>query len=607
MDRVLQWLLGAPGEPARATSLSERTSVIVLQVTSDTLLALSFFALAFGLVWFARCRTDLMPRQLRLTRLFGAFVFLCGAALVAEIITFWYPTHGLETVFTAATAAMSVATLAVVWPQMPELVRPRAIDAGSESAQRLRREVAAHEATLRELEGAQQELEARVTERTKELSLIQARFETALRGAHVFLLSQDADLNRTWSYSPRSDGLLPAPDSPAVVALKRRVLESGKPEDSEASYAMPEGNVVFALHVDPTFGPDGKVSGIMSAAIEVTSLRSLESEQRRLTAELGEALQRYETALHGSNVTVFTHDRGLRYTSISNAMFGRSVEEIIGRTDEEIVPAESRSAIVAIKLAALESGQPMDDEVRIPIGNGARWFDLHIEPLHDIAGAIVGLTGAAVDVTERRESEAHLRLVMRELTHRSKNLLAVIQAMARQTARGAGTIESFLDRFSARLQALARSHDLLVQEEWHGASLEELVRSQLGHYLDRTEPQITLDGPTALLRPEAAQNLGLALHELATNAAKYGALSVPCGRISIGWRRLPGDEGSGLEIVWQEKAGPPVAMPEQHGFGSLIIERNLAQSLDATVELTFAAEGVCCRIVLPLTQLYASH
>jgi two-component sensor histidine kinase len=227
--------------------------------------------------------------------------------------------------------------------------------------------------------------------------------------------------------------------------------------------------------------------------------------------------------------------------------------------------------------------------------------------LRDMTGEFVGLTCAAVDITERKEGEAHLRLLMRELTHRSKNLVAVIQAMARQTGRHAGTIESFLEQFSARLQALAASHDLLIQESWYGALLTELVRTQLGHYLDREGSQVTTEGPAILLKPEAAQSLGLALHELSTNAAKFGALSVPNGRVTIEWRRQPVEEGFGAEIIWTESGGPPVRKPERQGFGSLVIERNLARSLDADVDLAFPPEGVRCRIVIPLTQFALSR
>ena len=146
---------------------------------------------------------------------------------------------------------------------------------------------------------------------------------------------------------------------------------------------MPEGRVLFALHIDPIVGAEGAVEGIMCAAIEVTLIRSLESEQQRLTVELVTALQRYEIALRGSNVTVFTQDRDLRYTSISNPFLGRQVPEIVGHTDEEVVPAESRAPILALKQAAIDEGKPQDGEVRVSGGASVRWLDLHIEPLRD--------------------------------------------------------------------------------------------------------------------------------------------------------------------------------------------------------------------------------
>jgi PAS domain S-box-containing protein len=483
-----------------------------------------------------------------------------------------------------------------------------------EANERLRREVAAHEATLRELEAVRRDLELRVAERTKELSLVKARFETALRGAKVYVFSQDRDLRYTWVYTPdgaeagaemlgRTDeDILPAAERDTVIAAKRSVLETGVPADRELSYLLPEGRTLVSLHIDPTYGPDRTIDGIMCAAIDISRTRTLETEQRRLAEELGGALQRYDTALRGSNVTVFTQDHNLRYTSISNEFLGRAADGILGKTDEEILPEAGRGELVALKRHALESGQPKDSEVHLRDGTTDRYFDFHIEPLRDLTGQIVGLTCAAVDITESKEGEAHLRLLMRELTHRSKNLLAVIQAMARQTARHSGTTDGFLDHFSARLQALATSHDILVQESWHGASLHDLVQLQLGHHLAHNESQISIEGPPILLKPEAAQGLGLALHELATNAAKYGALSTLLGNISIKWRRLPASEGHGIEMIWEERGGPGVAAPVQRGFGTLVIERHLARSLDSEVELQFAPEGVRCRINVPMTQ-----
>lgn len=440
------------------------------------------------------------------------------------------------------------------------------------------------------------------------------QLKTAMAEANIYVFRQDSDLRYTGVYGPQNAGaeeltgrtdeeLLPSRERDAVVAIKRRVLQTGEPADCEVSYAMPEGRKLFALHVHPAFGPDRKIVGITTTATDISRVRSLESEQRDLSEELAGTLQRYETALRGSNVTVYTQDRDLRYTSISNPMFGRSMDEIIGHTDEDVLPAASQSAITALKRAALETGSPQDSEVCIQTSSGERWHDLHIEPLRDIMGAIVGLSCAAVDITERKEGEAHLRLLMRELTHRSKNLLAVIQAMARQTARHVGSVEGFLTQFGARLQALATSHDLLVQESWYGVSLFELVRSQLGHYLDRVGTQVSLDGPAVVLKPEAAQSLGLALHELATNAAKYGALSVPGGHVSIRWKRMPAVEGHGVEICWNEERGPKVKSPKQRGFGSMVIEQNLTRALDAEVTMDFLPAGLRCRIIIPVMQL----
>ena len=265
----------------------------------------------------------------------------------------------------------------------------------------------------------------------------------------------------------------------------------------------------------------------------------------------------------------------------------------------------ARAAIIALKREALASGQSKRSEVALEDGSGLRWNDLHIEPLRNEAGDIVGLICAAVDVTERKEGEAHLRLLMRELTHRSKNLLAVIQAMARQTARHAGSTGGFLDQFSARLQALAASHDLLVRESWHGASLRELIQSQLGAFGGSGSggAQIAIDGVPVALKPEAAQTLGLALHELAVNAAKFGALSVPHGRVSIAWAM----RGDAIALEWREQNGPPVKIRRKKGFGSMVIERNLASALDAAVSMKFDPGGLRCSIEIPASQILAAR
>lgn len=335
-----------------------------------------------------------------------------------------------------------------------------------------------------------------------------------------------------------------------------------------------------------------------------SQIRSLETEQLRLTAELATVLQRYDMALRGSSVTVFTQDQDLRYTSISNPFLGFKVDEIIDRTDEELIPPESRAAVIELKRAVLDSGQPKDRELQINDGQISRWYDFHIEPIRGSHKRVAGLTCAVVDITASKEGEEHLRLLMREISHRSKNLLAIIQAMARQTARYAGSIDDFLNQFNARVQALARSHDLLVQENWHGASLRDLLNSQLGPYMNEEKTQITIDGPSVLLKPETAQSLGLALHELASNASKYGALSVPTGHVSVLWSKLPPGKADGIEITWAEKGGPIVGVPKKRGFGSMLIQQSLSRSLDSEVDLKFAEDGLKCRIHIPTLHLF---
>lgn len=344
-------------------------------------------------------------------------------------------------------------------------------------------------------------------------------------------------------------------------------------------------------------------------AAHIATRRELKAARRQMDqqqsqeagADLGIFLSsRVEATLHGAKVCVFAQDRDFRYLRISGPLGEIPAQDILGRTDQEVMPPLDCRIAAAAKRLVLETGKPADCEVAYVYGERRALAALHIEPTFDARGETEGLLCAAVEITERKESEAHMRLLMREITHRSKNLLAVIQAMARQTARHSESIGAFLDRFGARLQALAQSHDLLVQQSWHGAWLRDLVRGQLRHYLDRGNEQILIEGPPISLKPEAAQSLGLAVHELATNAAKYGSLSVPHGKVSILWRDLPQD---GLEILWTESGGPKVAANPRRGFGSIVIEDNLVRALDADVTLDFRPGGLFCRIVVPAAQL----
>ena len=176
---------------------------------------------------------------------------------------------------------------------------------------------------------------------------------------------------------------------------------------------------------------------------------------------------------------------------------------------------------------------------------------------------------------DRDEREAHVRLIMRELSHRSKNLLAIVLAIARQTARTTDNFEEFEKRFNSRIQALADAHDLLVEQQWAGAALDELIRAQLSAFgMDK----ITIRGEKVLIRAEAVQNAALALHELATNASKYGSLSVPDGRVVVEWEPN-GSDPEGIRLTWREIGGPPVTEPDRQGFGRFVLDRVTVNAL----------------------------
>lgn len=232
-----------------------------------------------------------------------------------------------------------------------------------------------------------------------------------------------------------------------------------------------------------------------------------------------------DATLQGAKICLFSQDCDLRYGWMSGPLCGIAPSKILHRTDDELAGLFEQDAAVVAKRRVLETGVSADCEFVCVTAGRRAVFSLHIQPALAKDGDVEGIVCAAQEITDRKEREAHLRMLLREITHRSKNLLAVIQGMARQTARHAGSIGNFLDLFSARLQALAQSHDLLVQQSWHSASLQDLVRGQLAQHIERGNGRVAIEGPSVWLCPEAAQGIGLALHELASNAEKFGALS----------------------------------------------------------------------------------
>jgi PAS domain S-box-containing protein len=230
------------------------------------------------------------------------------------------------------------------------------------------------------------------------------------------------------------------------------------------------------------------------------------------------------------------------------------------------------------------------------------WVLTRGKGVYDDTGRAVRFAGISLDITARKAAEEHQRLLLHELNHRVKNTLATVQSLALQTRQTVSNPDQFDSVFLARVHALAGAHDLLTAASWQGASLADVIRRTLSHHLPHDQAgRIETSGPTIRLRPNAAVTLNMAMHELATNAVKYGALSTPRGRVAVHWRVDDEAARPTLALEWRESGGPPVVAPARRGFGSRLIERGLARELDGECRLDFEAAGLTCRFRLPLS------
>ncbi|MDB5457639.1 MAG: histidine kinase, partial [Caulobacter sp.] len=274
--------------------------------------------------------------------------------------------------------------------------------------------------------------------------------------------------------------------------------------------------------------------------------------------------------------------RVLTWSDRCKAMFGLPVDAAV--TLDDFLAGLHDGDLQAV----MESfGRAIDPESRAdyeveyrtaaPHDGGERWIAAKGRALFDASGRALRAVGTTVNITDRKRAELHLRLMVNELNHRVKNSLATIQAIAAQTFRDAHSLPDAQDAFTSRIIALAEAHDVLTRENWESADIQEVARRTAG--LHGGEDRFDLTGPSIRLSPRTALSLSMALHELATNALKYGALSVPAGRVAIDWSVTRDAAGARLSLVWSEHGGPPVTPPTRKGFGSRLVERGLAAEL----------------------------
>jgi PAS domain S-box-containing protein len=352
-------------------------------------------------------------------------------------------------------------------------------------------------------------------------------------------------------------------------------------------------------------------NGIVEGTLAERDLLQAQQQLVRRTEELARSEAQLRSALKAGRLVHWETDlaSGVRqWTPEAMELFGLDLPGGRGRfggdSDEFLMavhPDDRHVTPTFYELANKQDWFPVEYRIMKPDGS-VRWVAGGAEVVARLPdGRAARLVNVVGDITDRKLSEQHTELVMRELTHRAKNLLAVILSIATQTGRSTSTVEDFHERFSSRLQGLAASHDLLVLRSWQGAAIGEIAQSQLAPFVDAGADRLQLSGPDVMVTPRAAEAIGLALHELATNAVKHGALSGANGTVTIAWTRIPGTQD--LRLTWTERGGPAVTPPTRKGFGHIVCERVVADLLGGDVAMDFAPEGARWQLSVPMAHL----
>lgn len=383
-------------------------------------------------------------------------------------------------------------------------------------------------------------------------------------------------------------------ESPLALSL----AEGRDVRGMESVIERPDGTRVPILSY-PALKRDaqGRVVGAISTLVDITIQKRVRDAQPRLAAIVASS--------HDAIISKDLNGTITSWNASAERVFGYTAEEIVGKSVTLLIPHDRREEEPVI-LSRIRKGEVVDHFETIRLRKDGRLIpiSLTISPVRDEDGKIVGISKIARDISEQKDSEQRIRSLLLEVNHRVKNQFAVILSMVRETNNRTADPVQFERLVRERVMALARSHDLLVQGDWRGASPFELILAHVRPFAH--EELVTLSGPSVTLQPMAVQYLGIAFHELATNSARFGALSGRSGHISVEWSIHADDSGTKLfRLSWTETDGPAVENIGHSGFGRVALQRVTPAALGGHASLQIATGAVVWTVEAPLTSVEA--
>ncbi|WP_091923703.1 PAS domain S-box protein [Phyllobacterium sp. CL33Tsu] len=378
--------------------------------------------------------------------------------------------------------------------------------------------------------------------------------------------------------------------------LATTLREEREVRDVDAIAERPDGSrIAFMPFPVLLRNKQGEIVGALNMLRDITEQRRDEAMAERLAA-----------IVESSDDAIISKDLSGMVTTWNKAaerIFGYTAEDMIGRSITTVIPPDRLYEEPGI-VERVRNGQRIDhyETVRQRKDGTRIHVSLTVSPVKNASGRVVGASKIARDITDKKESEERILMLMREVNHRVKNQYAVILSMIRETSSRTTDVVEFEQQIRERIMALARSHDLLVHATWRGATLSDLLLEQIKPFGD--ENRLTMTGPSMVLQPNAVQYLGIAFHELATNSAKYGVFSSETGEINVDW--FVGDEGKTFYLAWTETGGPPVKLGRTRGFGKTVLERITPLSLGGEGMLEQSVNRIVWTVRAPMENIRAA-